>query len=132
MGYFVNVKDHPPEGIDCRSIYERLIGLKILSDDNAIEIFDELDLYPRKDWPFYMSKRWIFADARKRLLCVLSISYVYRQQFGDYISWPHPNRSYRRIPVDQTLGMPLHEISYIWSSWGLNKLGIEPVGEMVR
>ena len=129
MGYFVNVQEHPPVGIDCRSVYERLLGGGMINEDNAVEIYDTRDLYPRKDWPFRISRNWIFADAKKRTLCVLSISYVYREQFGDYISWPHPNRSYKRIPVDQLLGMPSSEISSVWSSWGLEQLGITPVGK---
>lgn len=132
MGYFVNVREHPPVGIDCRSVYERLLGGKMINEDKAVEIYDTRDLYPRKDWPHNISREWIFADAKKRTLCVMSISYVHRRQFDDYISWHHPNRSYRRIPVDQLLGMPLHEISYVWSSWGLGQLGIDPVGEELR
>lgn len=116
-------KNPMADGVDCRSIYQKLINLGYVGDKD-LEVFATWDLDKKRGDSFYASCKWISADKKKRQLRILSRSYCYRKQFGDYIAWPSNNWGLREIKVDNLLGLPPSDISYMWHVFALAELGI--------
>ena len=129
----VNLNENPiADGVDCRSIYQRLINFGYVGD-NDLPVFATWDLDKKRGDSFYASKNWISADRRKRKLRILSISYCYREQFGDYIAWPTDRcRGVREIDVDSLLGLPPSEISYLWNVYALDQLGLSILYDPIK